>query len=253
LGLSTPQVIAISVDGAANAPVGDPNSADGEVMLDIEVAGAIVPNAKIGVYFAPNTDRGFIDAITTAIHDTVNQPSIISISWGGAEDTWPGQSRTVMNQAFQDAAALGVSVLVASGDDGSTDRLQDGKLHVDFPGASPFVIACGGTNLDATGATITSEVTWNSAVGRGATGGGVSRTFPKPACQNNANVPPVADDNHVGRGVPDVAGDADPNTGYQVRVDGQNIVLDRDIGQTAFTPKRRRGPVTLRPGDRSVA
>jgi kumamolisin len=233
LGLTSPQVLAISVDGAVNAAVGDPNSADGEVMLDIEVAGAIGPNAKIGVYFAPNSDRGFVDAITTAIHDTVNNPSIISISWGGAEDTWPGQTRKVMDQAFQDAAALGISVLVASGDDGSTDRLQDGKLHVDFPAASPNVIACGGTSLIATGSKITSEVTWNNGVGFGATGGGVSRIFPKPTYQRSANVPSAADDNHIGRGVPDIAGDADPSTGYQVRVDGQNTVVG---GTSAVAP-----------------
>jgi kumamolisin len=74
----------VSVDGAGNTPTGNPNSADGEVALDIEVAGAIAPGAKIVVYFGPNTDQGFLDAVTTAIHDSANSPTILSISWGGA-------------------------------------------------------------------------------------------------------------------------------------------------------------------------
>src|SRR5262249_48332376 len=122
LGIQPPQVVAVSVDNATNAPVGDPNSADGEVMLDIEVAGAIAPRAKIAVYYAPNTERGFIDAISTAAHDQVNRPSVLSISWGAPEESWTQQGRTVMNSAFIDAGNLGVTVLVASGDDGSTDR-----------------------------------------------------------------------------------------------------------------------------------
>jgi kumamolisin len=58
LNLKTPQVISVPVDGGSNNPT-TPDSADGEVMLDIEVAGAIAPAAKIVVYFAPNTDRAF--------------------------------------------------------------------------------------------------------------------------------------------------------------------------------------------------
>ena len=84
LGLSVPTVKAISVDGAKNSP-STPDGADGEVMLDIEVAGAVANGSSIAVYFAPNTDQGFLDAITQAVHDTVNKPSVISISWGSAE------------------------------------------------------------------------------------------------------------------------------------------------------------------------
>ncbi|MEO6910732.1 MAG: protease pro-enzyme activation domain-containing protein, partial [Edaphobacter sp.] len=84
LGQSAPKVTAISVDGAKNSP-SDANSADGEVMLDIEVSAAVAPGANIAVYFAPNTDQGFLDALDTAIHDTTNKPSVISISWGAAE------------------------------------------------------------------------------------------------------------------------------------------------------------------------
>src|SRR5207244_2399579 len=138
----------------------DPN-ADGEVLLDIEVAGAIAPGARLAVYFAPNTDSGFLDAITKAIHDTHRRPSVISISWGGPESGWTAQSLQAYDQAFQAAAVLGVTVCCASGDNGSGDGVGDGASHVDFPASSPFVLACGGTKLESASGTITSEVVWN--------------------------------------------------------------------------------------------
>jgi kumamolisin len=231
----TPSVSAVSVGGASNDPTGDPGGPDGEVMLDIEVTGAIAPGAKIVAYFAENTDAGFLNAITTAAHDSTNNPSIISISWGGAESTWTGQAMTSMDEAFQAAAAMGVTVTVAVGDDGSTDGVSDGLNHVDFPASSPNVLACGGTKMVAAGAEITSEVVWNElANNEGATGGGVSDVFPLPSWQNVAGVPPSANPGHkVGRGVPDVAGDADPTTGYVTRVDGQPDVIG---GTSAVAP-----------------
>ncbi len=220
LGLPTPQITAVGVDGGANMPGPDPN-ADGEVMLDVEVAGAVAPRANIAVYFAPNTDSGFIDAISFALHDNVRKPSVISISWGGPEDSWTQQALTAFDQVLQDAAALGVAVCCSSGDDGSSDirdpQERDGHPHVDFPAASPFALACGGTKLLGTGTTITSEIVWNE--GNGATGGGVSNVFPRPVYQSKSKVP-KSPKGKVGRGVPDVAGDADPATGYQVRLVG---------------------------------
>ena len=147
LGLATkPSVSAVSVDGAKNSP-GVDSGADGEVMMDIEIAAAIAPRAKIMVYFAPNTDSGFLNAITKAVHDTVNNPSVISISWGGPEADWTTQALDAFNSALADAAALGVTVCVAAGDSGSTDGLRDGQDHVDFPASSPFALACGGTRF----------------------------------------------------------------------------------------------------------
>ena len=234
LGISTPSVSAVSVLGGSNRPTGNPNSADGEVMLDIEVAGAVAPGAKIVVYFAPNTTRGFLQAINTAIHDTVNKPSVISISWGGPEKSWTQQSLQAYDNAFKAAAALGISVCCASGDGGSSDSVNDGKAHVDFPASSTYALGCGGTTLTAAGSTIANEVVWNDLPSDGATGGGVSDFFPLPSWQANAHVPPsVNPGGHVGRGVPDVAGDADPATGYQVRVDGQNLVFG---GTSAVAP-----------------
>jgi kumamolisin len=235
LGLSkVPTVTAISVDGARNAPTGDPNSADGEVLLDIEIVGAIAHGAKIAVYFAPNTDQGFLDAITTAVHDKTRKPSIISISWGGAESTWTAQSLSAYDQAFLDAANLGVTVFCASGDSGSSDGVTDGHAHVDFPASSPHVIACGGTRLQGSNGSIQSEVVWNEASDGGATGGGVSETFALPDYQKNAKVPVSVNSSHFkGRGVPDVAGNADPATGYQVYVDGHDTIFG---GTSAVAP-----------------
>ena len=235
LGISpAPSVSAVSVDGATNQPTGDTSGPDTEVMLDIEVAGAVAPGAKIVVYFAPNTDAGFLDAINQAAMDQTHKPSIMSISWGGPESSWTAQSLQNYNSALQAAAAVGVTVCVACGDNGSTDGSSDGSDQVDFPASSPYSLACGGTSLDISGSTIGSEVVWNDLPNDGATGGGVSATFPLPSYQANANVPPSANPGGTtGRGVPDVAGDADPQTGYQVQVDGSQFVVG---GTSAVAP-----------------
>jgi kumamolisin len=236
LGLSaTPTVSAVSVGNGSNDPTGDPNGPDGEVMLDIEVAGSIAPGANIVAYFAENTDAGFLNAITTAVHDTTNNPSIVSISWGGPESTWTTAAMTSMDEAFQAAAAMGVTVTVAAGDNGSTDGVSDGLQHVDFPASSPNVLACGGTTLVGSGTTITSETVWNeSANNEGASGGGVSGFFALPSYQSNAGVPTSSNpQGFAGRGVPDVAGDADPTTGYDTLVDGQTGVIG---GTSAVAP-----------------
>jgi kumamolisin len=234
LNLPLPTVTAIPVDAGANAPTGDPNSADGEVSLDIEIAGGIAPGAHIAVYFAPNTDQGFLDAVSTAVHDTQNHPSVISISWGGPEDTWTPQAAQQLNQICQEAAALGVSICVAAGDSGSDDGVGDGQAHVDFPASSPYVLACGGTSLRTSATGIASEVVWNDGAGNGATGGGISDLFPVPSWQQSAHIPPSVNPAHnTGRGVPDVAGDADPQTGYTVIVDGQGAIVG---GTSAVAP-----------------
>ncbi len=235
LGITAPTVTAVEVDGAVNAAGQDPNGADGEVLLDIEVAGALAPGAAQLVYFAPNTDQGFVDAVATAVHAS-QTPAAVSISWGQSEDSWTAQARTALDQVFADAAALGATVCVAAGDNGSSDGQQDGRSHTDFPASSPHALACGGTRLDAnvtTGA-VSSETVWNDGQGQGATGGGVSDAFAQPAWQAGAGVPVRAGGGGAtGRGVPDVAGNADPATGYQVLVDGQRIVVG---GTSAVAP-----------------
>jgi kumamolisin len=230
--ITPPKVVAVSVDGAKNSPT-NPNGPDSEVMLDIEVSASVAPAAKIAVYFAPNTDQGFIDAVTTAVHDTTNHPSVISISWGGPESGWTQQAITALDDACQSAAALGVSITVACGDSGSTDGVSDGANHVDFPASSPHVLACGGTAITVSGTKLTNEVVWNDeAQSGGATGGGVSAVFPLPTWQQNANVSGATNGGN-GRGVPDVAGDAAPATGYSIEVDGQTEVVG---GTSAVAP-----------------
>jgi kumamolisin len=238
LGLPMPSVTAVSVDGAQNQPGADPNGADGEVLLDIEVAGALAPGAAIVVYFAPNTDAGFLDAVATAAH-AEPAPIAISISWGQNEEAWTEQARSAMDEAFVDAAALGITVTAAAGDDGSSDRVEDGQAHVDFPAASPNVLACGGTRLTADSGTgaVSAEVVWNNGSGRGATGGGFSTAFARPAYQSGlatgAGPADASAATGSGRGVPDVAAVADPQTGYQVYVDGKATVIG---GTSAVAP-----------------
>ena len=139
LGISpAPSVSVVSVDGAQNQPTGSSDGPDGEVLLDIEVAGAVAPGARIVVYFAPNTDAGFLDAINQAATDSTNKPSVISISWGGPESTWTAQSLQSYNSALQAAAAVGVTVCVAAGDDGSTDGVTDGHATCGFSRLQPL-------------------------------------------------------------------------------------------------------------------
>jgi kumamolisin len=229
LNLAVPSVTAVGVDGGSNSPG---QSADGEVELDIEVSGAVAPKASIVVYFAPNTDQGFSDAISDAINATPT-PIAVSISWGGPESSWATQSMATMNEAISDAAALGTTVTVAAGDNGSSDNPSSTSgVAVDFPASSPYSLACGGTTLigNTSTNTITSEVVWNElANGAGAGGGGVSVVYAEPTWQQTAGVPASAaggsgidSAGDPGRGVPDVTGNADPYSGYQIVVDGQS-------------------------------
>lgn len=221
LGIPVPQVDTVLVDGATSTPDG-PDGADGEVMLDCEVGLAVAPGAKGKMIFAPNTDAGFVDAIKAAVQSGA---TIISISWGGPEDSWSAASIKAMEAAFSAAIAAGVTIHVAAGDGGSSDGERGN--HCDYPSSSPQVIGCGGTTLMASGNAIQSEVVWNDGSQGGATGGGVSVLFPRPDYQSKISL------TGKGRGVPDVAGNADPNTGYIIQVDGQRMVIG---GTSAVAP-----------------
>ena len=234
LNVALPTVTAVSVDQATNDPTGSVDGPDGEVMLDIEIAGSIAPDCNIVVYFAPNTDAGFLDAVTTAVHDSTNKPSVISISWGGPESTWTAQSMTAFDQAFQAAATLGITVCIASGDSGSSDGSSDGSNQVDFPASSPYALGCGGTTLNSASGTISSETVWNDGANGGSSGGGVSSFFALPAWQSGLNTTSGTTKTPLAmRGVPDVSGDADPDTGYDVLVDGSSSVFG---GTSAVAP-----------------
>jgi kumamolisin len=228
MGLAVPEIVAIGVDGAGNAP--GTSDADGEVALDIQVAGGVAPGARLAVYFAPNTSQGFVDAITQAVHDDTHTPSALSISWGSPEDGWSRQSIAAMSAAFQDAASLGLTACAASGDSLATDGESDGRAHVDYPASDPAVLGCGGTRITASGAEITDEVVWKS--NGGGTGGGVSTLFALPDYQQKADVP-SPETAGGGRGVPDVAGDADPDSGYRIVTGGQTGIIG---GTSAVAP-----------------
>jgi kumamolisin len=240
LRLPRPTVTAVGVAGGRNQPTpadGTGDTPDGEVMLDLEVAGALAPAAKLVTYFAPFDERGWVDALRTAIHDRVHRPTVLSISWGWTEDfgLWSAQALRAVNDALREAAALGVTVLCASGDDGSADEQPDGLRHVDFPASSPWVTAVGGSSLRRW-ATTGAEAVWNDgprALGGGASGGGISRVFCKPSYQSDLAIPAARGAMFAGRGVPDVCANADPSTGYRVRVRGQDRVAG---GTSAAAP-----------------
>jgi kumamolisin len=233
IGITAPNVTVASYpQGGSNNPgtnALDPNNPDVEVMLDIQVSGAVAPGAKLVAYFAPDaSDQSFLGVMNAIINDTANSPSIVSISWGGPEDGASGQFQTEFDQLLQSAAHMGLTVCVAAGDNGSADFAAndpnwDGKAHVDFPASSAFALGCGGTQVTAPSGSITNEVVWHDGKNDG-TGGGVSTVFALPSYQQNAHVPPHADPaGPVMRGVPDIAGDAAPGSGYRVLCDGQKF------------------------------
>ena len=233
IGVRPPKVTSVSYTGSGQNNPGTDAFAQGnpdvEVALDIEVAGGIAPGANILVYFAPDaTDQSFLGALNAIVHDTVNNPNVVSISWGGPEDTASGQFQTEFDQVLQAAAQIGMTVCVAAGDSGSADFAADdpnwdNHAHVDFPASSPNVLGCGGTNLTVSGSNISQEVVWHDGANDG-TGGGVSRAFPQPSYQAGVDKQKAVNPaGPVMRGVPDVEGDAAPATGYQVLCDGQSF------------------------------
>lgn len=210
-----PQVRAVSVGGASTAA----STADQEVALDLQVAGTVAPAAALVVYFADPSDRGFVRALGAAIHSTDAAATIVSISWGAFEESWTDQGRNAIGALFEDADALGVTVLASAGDHGAGDRGADGQPHVDFPASHPLVVACGGTAIVSSVGEVLRETVWNNNDGW-AGGGGVSRIYPKPAWQS-VPVPDLPHPTPAGRGVPDIAGHADRQKGYLIVVNGQ--------------------------------
>jgi len=231
IGVTPPKVTAGSYPGGGTNSPGtdalDPQNPDVEVMLDIQVVGAVAPDANIVVYFAPDaSDNSFLGVMNAIIHDTVNRPDIVSISWGGPEDEGTAQFRKEFDQMLQSAAHMNITVCAASGDNGSADFRAndpnwDGRAHVDFPASSPNIVACGGTQITVAGNQITGEVVWHDGQNDG-TGGGVSREFRLPPYQKGVGVPDAVNPTGpIKRGVPDVSGDAAPGSGYRVLCDGQ--------------------------------
>jgi len=239
-GIPAPVVASVGVAGATNSP-GGPD--DVEVVLDIDVAASAAPGAGIVAYFAPWTEQGWVDILSAAIHDAVHKPSVLSISWGWPELetygglTWSVAAMNAINTYLQEAALLGVTVFAASGDYGSSCGMGDRKAHVLYPASDPFITACGGTTISNVSGWSFTEHTWPD------TGGGISEVFPVPSWQSRANIPPSANPGgRRGRGIPDIAGNADPASGYELYVNGINIGA---VGGTSATAPLYAGMTAL--------
>jgi kumamolisin len=212
----------VPVSGGQNSP-GDP--ADGEVLLDIQVAAAAyyyctgqLPTIKM--FFAPNSGDSFEAVMTAAVAEGCD---VLSISWGSDEPKWGQDAADAVEAAAQAATAAGCVVFAASGDNSSSDG--DPGANVDLPSAAPHVIGCGGTTKSAF-----SETVWGDGTPNGnGTGGGYSIYFPPPDWQVNAPPSPT----QPGRMVPDVAAAADPNTGYLIAINGQEVPIG---GTSAVAP-----------------
>jgi subtilase family serine protease len=236
-----PSITAVSIDGQTNSPGNDGYTT--ETLLDVGVAGSAAPGAKLAVYFAPWSEQGWVDAVTTAIHDTVNRPSVITISYGWPENetidglSWSLAAIRAVNATFQEAALLGVTVFVSAGDHGSDCGIGDKKAHVLYPGSDPYITSCGGTSISNVSGLNFTEHVWNDNDNDWLTGGGVSDifyppNFPMPVWQAWAGAPGSANDGHKARTIPDIAGNADGASGYSLFQNGQNIGA---VGGTSAT------------------
>jgi kumamolisin len=225
-----PTITQVVAEGVPD-PLGKDPEADDEMQLDIQMAASIAPGAPIVVYVAPNNSSGYLRALAAAVYDQVHTPTVCTSSYGLAENRWTGQARKAIDRVLQDAASLGVTVCIASGDSGSSDDEDEpGTARVDYPSASPYALACGGTQFDLAEAGIQleagasvgrlPETVWNDGHGA-ASGGGVSDSVPLPDWQQARGIVVTRTGGKGSpaqrRALPDVAGNADPRTGCVLR------------------------------------
>lgn len=205
-----------------------------EVTMDVEIVAALAPGAHIVVYFATPDEQGIYHALSHAVHDTLHRPSVLSLSWGEPETGLSDALIHAVDRVLLAAAHLGVTVCASSGDSGAFDDASDTLPVVNFPASSPHCLACGGTTTRLQGSQVAEEVVWDSTWHgvKGATGGGVSRKFPPPPWQKRARVP-LGPTGKPGRGVPDVAGPADPRFGGEILVGGATCAA---AGTSAVAP-----------------
>lgn len=231
VGRPVPLVVDCSVNGATNL-FGGGTDADREVALDLQIVATLIPSVRIVVYFADNSILTIADAVRAAINDEVNQPKVLSISWGSAELFWSPETRDALQTALADAGSLGITVVAAAGDYLANAGIPDSRAHVMFPASSPFVLACGGTRIDlnSAGARV-SETVWND--GLSGTGGGISDAFPLPSYQHGFPLPASVNDGQVRRGVPDVAAASAPLPGYRIVLGGDVVIAE---GTSAAAP-----------------
>lgn len=232
-----PSVQTVSVDGTSTT---SRDGAEGEVMLDVEVVAGVCPKASLVVYFAEFSIRGWIAAIDAAVHDQANDPGVVSVSWGYAEtqDIWTKQGMKQVNQALLEAAHLGITVCVASGDDGSSGAIDNGHAYVNFPTSSPYALSVGGTTIPAKGSA-QPDIVWKEGDGLrddqgGSTGGGESTVFHRPPWQSAIDIPSANPHAIAGRIVPDISANADWDASpYLLAVDGG---IEPNGGTSAATP-----------------
>jgi kumamolisin len=234
IGAAFPAVVDVSVDLGRNK-FGGGTLADQELALDLQVAGAVAPAARLVVYFTDNSEQGLADAVLAAVHDDVHRPNAISISWGAAELEWSAyqQAQDILSDALADSVTLGVVVTAATGDALATDAVDDDLVHVNFPASSPYVLACGGSSIElaADGNSISSEVVWND--GNRGTGGGISDVFDIPQYQQGLVIPASVSTGKSGRGIPDVTAAAAERNGYNIFVNRKPMVQG---GTSAVAP-----------------
>jgi Pro-kumamolisin, activation domain len=248
-GGSPPTITDISVDASNDG------SADPETTQDICIAGLAAPGAAIAVYFTTYDQKGWVDLISRWVLPNAGDPhcSVLSSSFyvsnGDDTDELMNEGVSVswlnaVDMALQDAAVQGVTFVTVSGDYGVDTTsygggASDGKQHVVYPGSDPWALCCGGTTIGNIMGSSFDEYVWNDVFTSGgasinvATGGGVSDFFGLPSYQSNANIPRSLKDDHVGRGVPDVAANASPNSGYQITIGGAAGIGD---GTSAAAP-----------------
>jgi subtilase family serine protease len=232
----SPAITNVVVSGPGNSPnqhLNDPNDPDYEVTMDVQIAAAAYylatgHPAEIRVYWGDGNDMGAIAAAISAA--AADGCDVCSISWGSDEANWQTAGQQAgfdyagqLNAAAQAATNAGMIVFAASGDNDASDGGPT-PANVDLPSSSPFVVGCGGTTK-----TTSDESVWNNDPGNSSgngTGGGFSTLFPPQPWQAGAPQGP-------GRMVPDVAGDADPYTGYNVFVHGAMTTVG---GTSAVAP-----------------
>jgi kumamolisin len=243
-GLKVPVPIDVPIDGVSNS-----GKSDGETGLDITVASAIAQGAQIAVYFTGGTTQNIIHALQHMIHPGAGepQPTILSISYGwgpddASADSFSKLEYTTLDQLFQDAANLSITVLVSSGDSGAFVESKT-QAQTSYPATEPWVLACGGTTVGNIKGTTFDEYVWNDtgAAGPGASGGGVSARFPVPDYQASVSIPKRNGTGTVGRGIPDIAGNASENSGYPQFINGKS----QPVGGTSAVAPLYAGLIAL--------
>jgi len=240
------RVLIVPIDGATNNFSTNDGGASAENTLDVAMiggaipfaAGRIVPVATILLILAPNTYRGFLNAFKAAIAGSIRvgsstySPTIISCSWGAPEKQFTSSYLMQYNAAFATAVTKRINIFCATGDYGSSNGLYG--LNVDFPSSSSNVVACGGTTLVCPGgvyAPSTQESAWLKG------GGGVSAVFAAPKYQSALRL--------RRRALPDIAMNADPNTGFYLIFNGSPVAYG---GTSVVSPAMAAFAATLGPG-----